>query len=77
MKVAGHFSTERHDQPFENALLGFNGSLPHIKGFNRHLVITRLQVNLTEILGPFEMVHKVIKLWDWVPIPDSDLVPHR
>ena len=63
-----------HDQPFEKAFIGFEGNLPHIKGFNWYLVIPRLQVNLAEIFFPFELVQKVINPWDRVPIPDSDLV---
>ena len=43
---------ERHDQPLEKALLGFEGSLPHIGGFNWYLVIPRLQVDLDEIFFP-------------------------
>jgi hypothetical protein len=69
MKVAGHSSTERHDQPLEKALLGFEGSLPHIKGFYWNLVIPRLQIDLAEIFFPLELVKKVINLWDRVPIP--------
>ena len=73
----GHGSicqSERHDEPFEKALLGFEGSLPHIRGFDWYLVIPRLQVDLAEIFYPFELVQKVINPWDRVPIPDSDLV---
>jgi len=65
-----------HDQPFEHALLGFEGSLPHIGGFDRNLVITKLQVNIVEIFGLLELVQKVINPWDSVPISDSDLVQH-
>ena len=68
--------SERHDEPFEKALLGFEGSLPHIRGFDWYLVIPRLQVDLAEIFCPFELVQKVINPWDRVPIPDSDLVLH-
>ena len=43
MNVAGAFvSPKRHDQPFEKALLGFEGSLPHIGLFDRYLVILGL-----------------------------------
>ena len=33
-----HSSTRNADQPFEKALLGFEGSLPHIEGFDSHLI---------------------------------------
>jgi len=42
----------RHDNPFEKALLGFEGSLPHIIGLNWYLVIPQIQVNLAKIFGP-------------------------
>ena len=67
---------ERHDQPFEKAFLGFEGSLPHIGGFYWYLVIPGLQVDLAEIFHPFELVYKVFNPWDRVPILDSDLVQH-
>ena len=65
---------ERHDDPFEKSLLGFEGNLPHIEGFDWYLVIPRIQVDLAEIFRPFKLIQKVINLWDWVPIPDIDLV---
>ena len=65
---------KRHDQPFEKALLGFEGNLLHIRRFYWYLVIPRLQVNLTEIFYTFELVQNVINPWDQVPILDSDLV---
>ena len=65
---------ERHDQPFEKALIGLEGHLPHIRGFNWYLVITRLQVNLAEIFMPLELAQKVINLWDCIHIPNSDLI---
>ena len=46
---------ERHDEPFEKALLGFEGSLPHIRGFDWYLVIPRLQVDLAEIFFHFSV----------------------
>ena len=51
---------ERHDEPFEKALLGFESILPHIERFDWYLVIPRLQVDLVEIFFPFELVQKVI-----------------
>ena len=55
------------------AILGFEGSLPHIRGFDSYLVIPRLQVDLAEIFFTFELVQKFINPWDRVPIPDSDI----
>ena len=62
-----------HDQPLEKALLGFEGNIPHIRGFDMHLVITKLQVNLANIFGPLKLVQNLINLRDWVPIPDNEL----
>jgi hypothetical protein len=36
------------------------------------LVVARLQVNLTEVLGSLELVKKVINFGNWVLIPDCD-----
>jgi len=47
---------ERHNQPFEKALLGFEGNLPHIGGSNWYLVLFGLQVNLAKIFFPHELV---------------------
>lgn len=52
----------------------FEGSLPHIIGFNWYLVVPRLQVNLAEIFGPLEPVFNFINLWDWIPIWESDII---
>lgn len=66
--------TKISNQPFKNALLGFEESLPHIKGFDWYLVITKLQVILTKIFDPLDLVQKVIHLWDWIPLPVNDLI---
>ena len=66
--------SKRNEDPFEKALLGFECSLPHIRGFDWYLVIPKLQVDLAEIFFTFELVQKVMNLWDRVSISDSDLV---
>jgi len=56
IKVVGaFFSPNLHDQPFEKSLPRFESSLPHKRGFDRHLVITGLQVNLAEIFPPLSL----------------------
>ena len=50
------FQPERDDEPFKTALLGFEGSLPHIRGFDWYLIIPRLQVDIAEIFYPFELI---------------------
>lgn len=65
MKFAGALVNQKgFVQPFEKAPLGFEGSLPYIKGFNLYVVITKLQVNLSKIFGPFKLVQKAINLRD-------------
>ena len=68
------FQPERHNQPLEKALLGFEGNLPHIRGFDWFLVTFGIQFDVAEIFGPLELVQKVINSWDWVPILNNDLV---
>lgn len=36
--------------------------------------MTEIQVNIIEIFGPLELIHKVINQWDWIPILDNDLI---
>ena len=68
------YQPEGHDQPFKNASLGFEGGHPYIYGLYWNLVVTRLQIDLAEILGPIELVQQVINLWDWMPVPKSKFV---
>ena len=65
---------ERHNQPFEKALFGFEGNISYIGGFDSYLVISRIQFELVEIFSPLELVQKVINPWDWIPILDRDFV---
>jgi hypothetical protein len=61
-----------HDQPLENTFFRLESSLPYISLFYGDLVVVRLQINLTKVLGPLELVEKVINSGNWVPIPDCD-----
>jgi hypothetical protein len=63
-----------HDQPLEKTFFRLESSLPYISLFYGDLVVVRLQINLTKVLGPLELVEKVINLGNWVPIPDCDFV---
>ena len=69
-------NTFRSYNYINKALLGFEGSLPHIGRFDWYLVIPRLQVDLDKIFRPLKLVQEVINPWDLVPIPNSDLVQH-
>lgn len=69
----GIFQSKGHDQPLKKALLGFEGGLPYIYDLYWNLVISGIQIKFFEVLGPLELVKKVINSWDWVPIPDRGL----
>ena len=67
---------KRHAQPFKSELLGFEGNIPHIRGFDWYLVIPEIQFNIAKTFGPLELVLKVINLWDQISIIDIDLFQH-
>jgi hypothetical protein len=37
-------------------------------------VVAGLQINLTELFGPLELVKDIINSGNWVPVPDCDLI---
>ena len=49
-----------NDKPFENNFLWLEGSIPYICLFFRDLVVARLQINLTEVFGPRELIKEVV-----------------
>jgi len=65
---------ERHDQPLEKAFLIFDGSLPNIGMLNGHLMIARLQINISEVLCTLELVDKVVDPGNGILISDCDFV---
>lgn len=40
-------------------------------------MIARFQINLLEVPSPLEPINKVINLWDWILVPDSDFFSAR
>ena len=65
---------EGHGQPLKKSLLGFEGSLRYICGFDWNPMIAKLQINLVELLGSLKLVKKVIDPWDWIPVLESDFI---
>jgi hypothetical protein len=66
--------TEGHDQPFKKTLFLLEGGLPYICLFYWDLVVARLQFNLTELFGPYELIKKVVDLGNRVLVPDCDFI---
>jgi hypothetical protein len=63
-----------HDQPFKNTFFGLEGSLPYIGLLYWDLVVAGLQINLTEVFPPLELVKEIVNLGNWVPVPDCDFI---
>jgi hypothetical protein len=37
-------------------------------------VVAKLQINLTEVFGPRELIKEVIDSGNWVPVSDNDFI---
>jgi hypothetical protein len=37
-------------------------------------VVARLQINLTEAFGPYELIKEVVDSGNWVPVSDYDFI---
>jgi hypothetical protein len=48
--------------------------LPHIYLFYRDLVVARLQINLTELFIPRELIKEVVDSGNRVPVSDCDFI---
>jgi hypothetical protein len=70
----GIFQAKGHDQPFKKTFFGLEGSLPYISLIYWDLLVVVLQINLTEIFGPLQLVKEIFNLGNWVPIPDCDFI---
>jgi hypothetical protein len=40
-------------------------------------VVARIQINLTELIGPRELIKDVIDSGNWVPVSDCDFIQSR
>jgi hypothetical protein len=70
----GFFQAKGNDKPFKKALFGLEGSLPYIGLLYCDLVVARLQINLTEVFGPIELVKEIINLGNWVLVSECDFI---
>jgi hypothetical protein len=66
--------TKGHDQPFKKTLFGLEGSFPYICLLYWDLMVARLQINLTEVFFPLELVKEISNLGNRVSIPDCDFI---
>ena len=67
-------SSKGHDHPFEKTFFGLEGSLPYIGLLYWDLVVAGLQINLTEVFGPRELIKEVFDSWNRVSISDCDFI---
>jgi hypothetical protein len=42
--------------------------------FYGDLVVSKIHISLTKVLGPLDLVEKVINSGNWIPVPDSNFV---
>jgi hypothetical protein len=70
----GHLQAKGHDQPFKNTFFGLEGSFPYIYLLYWDLIVAILQINLTKLFGPLELVKEIIDSWNRVSIPDYDFI---
>jgi hypothetical protein len=48
--------------------------LPYIYLFYRDLVVARIQINLTKVFGPRELIKEVVNSGNRVPVSDCDFI---
>jgi hypothetical protein len=66
--------TKGHDQPFKKTFFGLEGSFPYICLLYWDLMVARLQINLTEVFGPLELVKEIVDSGIGYPVPDCDFI---
>ena len=70
----GISESHRHNQEFEQAILGAKGCFPLVASSDMHIVVASMQVEFGIDLGAAEMFKEVGDKWDWVPILPGELV---
>jgi hypothetical protein len=70
----GIFQTKGHDQPLEKTFFGFEGSFPYICLLYWAPMVSRLQINITEVFFPFNLVKEIFDLGNQVLVPDYDFI---
>jgi hypothetical protein len=58
------FQSKGHDQPFENTFFGLEGSIPYNGLLYWDLVVAGLQINITEVFSPLELVKEIVNSWN-------------
>ena len=61
-----------HDQKFIVFIMGAKGGLMDVVGLHSDLIISVLQIQLSEECRTMEFVKQLIDGWDWVSVLDSD-----
>jgi hypothetical protein len=70
----GIFQTKGHDQPFKKTFFLLEGSFPYIFLFYWDLMVAILQINLTKVFGPIEMIKNIAKLGNRVLVHNCDFI---
>jgi hypothetical protein len=70
----GICETKGHNQPFKTTFFRLEGSFPYICLIYWDLMVAKLQINLTEVFIPLELVKEIIDSGNQVPIPDCDFI---
>jgi hypothetical protein len=70
----GIHQAKGHDQPLKNTFFRLESSLPYTSMFYGDLVVARLQINITKLLGPLDLVEKVVNLGNWLSLPKYNFV---
>jgi hypothetical protein len=68
------FQTKRLDQTFKNTFFRLEGGLPYICLFYGNIVVDRLQINLTKVFGPLELIKEIVDSRNRVPVSDFDFI---
>ena len=68
------FQAKWHDHPFKKTFFGLEGNLPYIGLLYWDLMVVELQINLTEVFSPLDLVKEITDLGNQVPILDCDFI---
>jgi hypothetical protein len=70
----GIHQAKGYDQPFKKTFFGLEGSLPYNNPLYWDPVVTKIQINLTEVFGPLELVKEIVNSWNWISVLDCDFI---
>jgi hypothetical protein len=63
-----------HDQPFKKNFFGLEGNLTYIDMLYWDLVVAELQINLTDVFSPLDLVKEIVNSENWVLVLDCDFI---